>query len=215
MGPGLPRCFGAVFEPSAHCFCYCSCVSVRPPCWPLSFTPEPFIAVPCPQCPRRGRGSPRRLPRESLRETETQISFVGVRGAASWGETETFIDVSVGGEQNLLPAVNALIPSRGTHSLVRPALQDREPTGSGLWASEDPAELCSPGGWGCNQGRGAGRKGVHERKLSEELMPETHSLHGHERRKEMGETLGRGESPCEATGRGSRHLRFGELGPKV
>ena len=46
-------------------------------------------------------------------------------------------------------------------------------------------------------------------------MPETHSLHGHERRKEMGETLGRGESPCEATGRGSTHLRFGELGPKV
>ena len=48
--------------------------------------------------------------------------------------------------------------------------------------------------------RGAG-KGVHQRKLSEELMPKTHSLHGDERRKEMGETLGRGESPCEATGR--------------
>lgn len=32
-------------------------------------------------------------------------------------------------------------------------------------------------------------------------MPKTHSLHGDERRKEMGETLGRGESPCEATGR--------------
>ena len=44
-GPGLPHCFGAVFVPIAHCFCYCSCVSVRPPCWTSSFVPEPSIVV--------------------------------------------------------------------------------------------------------------------------------------------------------------------------
>ena len=53
------------------------------------------------------------------------------------------------------------------------------------------------GGRGEGEGGGGG-KGVHQRKLSAELIPR-YSLHGDERRKEMGETLGRGESPCEAT----------------
>lgn len=172
MGPGLPDCFGAVFVPIPHCFCYCSRVSVRPPCGTLSFLPELFIIVPSAaaahSAPQGERGSPRRLPRDSLRETETQIFFVGVREAASPGETETFIDVCVGGEQNLLLAVNALIPLRGTHSLARPALQDREPTGSRPLGFGGPSRLCSPWGWGCNEGHltGPGCEGAGEERVS-------------------------------------------------
>lgn len=96
----------------------------------------------CTQCPRGKRGNPTHLPHESLRETKTQIFFVAVGGSASQGK-QTFLDVCVGGEQSLLPAVNTLL-SRGTHSLGRPALQEREPTGSRPLSFGGPSRLCSP-----------------------------------------------------------------------
>lgn len=85
----------------------------------------------------------------------------------------------------------SVIPHPGDigHSLARPALQERELTGSrapGLRRTEQSLQSPWVGGQGPSNGLGWEGEGVNQRRLPEEVMPEICSYKDEERTKEMG-----------------------------